>query len=297
MIRVEPLHPLFAAEVSGVDLAQSPPAALISQIVAALDVHAVLVFRDQPLSSDQQIAFSEGFGVLEETVGAALKGPASSRLGEPRIAEVSNLGPDGAIRPAEDRWRLMQRANGLWHTDSSFKPRWGKISFLSAHECPATGGQTEFVDLRAAYDALDDATRSEIAGLKAAHSMARSRGLVGYDELAAEAVTRFPPVVQPLARRHPGSGRMSLYLASHASHVLGLSPERGRDLLDRLTALATAPHRVFQHSWKVGDLVMWDNRCTMHRGLPYDDLHDRRDMRRTTVIETQDIVPFAEMAS
>ncbi len=297
MIRVEPLHPLFAAEVLGVDLARPPSAALIAEIAKALDVHAVLVFRDQPLTSVQQIAFSEGFGVLEETVGAALKGKASSRLGEPRIAEVSNLGPDGAIRPPEDRWRLMQRANGFWHTDSSFKPQWGKISFLSAHECPATGGQTEFVDLRAAHDALDDATRAEIAGLKAAHSMARSRGLVGYDELAAEAVTRFPPVIQPLERRHPGSGRISLYLASHASHVLGLSPERGRELLDRLIALATTPPMIFQHGWKVGDLVMWDNRCTMHRGLPYDDLNERRDMRRTTVVETQDIAPFVEMAS
>ena len=297
MIRIEPLHPLFAAEVADVDLRRPLSAALTSEIAAALDVHAVLVFRDQPLTSAQQIVFSEGFGVLEETVGAALRGRMRSRLDEPRIAEVSNLGPDGAIRPPEDRWRLMQKANGLWHTDSSFKPKWGKISFLAAHECPGAGGQTEFVDLRAAHDALDEATRIEIAGLKAVHSMARSRGLVGYDELAAEAVTRFPPVVQPLARRHPGSGRMSLYLASHASHVLGLSPERGRDLLDRLTAVATTPRLVFQHSWRVGDLVMWDNRCTMHRGLPYDDLRERRDMRRTTVVETQDIAPFAEMAS
>ncbi len=297
MIRVEPLQPLFAAAVSGVDLGRPPSVAVISEIVAALDAYAVLVFRDHPITNAQQIAFSEAFGVLEETVGAALKGRAVSRFGEPRIAEVSNLGPDGAIRPADDRWRLMQRANAFWHTDSSFKPQWGKISFLSAHECPITGGQTEFVDLRAAYDTLDDATRIEITGLKAAHSMARSRGLVGYDELAAEAVTRFPPVVQPLARRHPGSGRMSLYLASHASHVLGVSPERGRELLDRLTTHATAPRLVFQHIWKVGDLVMWDNRCTMHRGLPYDDLRERRDMRRTTVVETQDIAPFAEMAS
>ena len=297
MIRVEPLHPLFAAEVSGVDLRPPPQAALISEIAAALDTYAVLVFRDQPLTSAQQIAFSERFGVLEETVGAALKGTANSRLGEPRIAEVSNLGPDGAIRPPQDRWRLMQQANGFWHTDSSFKPRWGKISFLSAHECPATGGQTQFADLRAAYDALDPATRAEIAQLKAVHSMARSRGLVGYDELASQAVTRFPSVVHPLARRHPGSGRMSLYLASHASHVLDRPSESGRALLDRLTALATAPALVFQHNWRVGDLVMWDNRCTMHRGLPYDDLNERRDLRRTTVVEDQDIAPLAEMAS
>ncbi|MBI1686433.1 TauD/TfdA dioxygenase family protein [Caulobacter hibisci] len=297
MVRAVPLHPLFAAEVSGVDLGRPLQAALISEIAAALDTHAVLVFRDQPLTNAQQIAFSERFGALEETVGAAVRGITNSRLGEPRIAEVSNLGPDGAIRAPEDRWRLMQQANGFWHTDSSFKPRWGKISFLSAHECPATGGQTEFADLRAAYDALDPTTKADIVGLEAVHSMSRSRGLVGYDELASQAAERFPPVVQPIARHHPGSGRMSLYLASHASHVLGRSPESGRTLLNDLIAFATTPGFVFQHSWRVGDLVMWDNRCTMHRGLPYDDLNERRDMRRTTVVETQDIAPFAEMAS
>jgi alpha-ketoglutarate-dependent 2,4-dichlorophenoxyacetate dioxygenase len=294
MLQVTPLHPLFAAQVSGVDLREPTPA-LFAEVAAALDRHAVLVFRDQPLGTAQQIAFSEGFGPLETTVGAALKGPGGSRLGEPRLAEVSNLSPDGGIRPPDDRWRLMQKANEFWHTDSSFKPRSGKISILSAHECPGRGGDTEFADLRAAYDALDDDTRDRIAGLRVAHSMARSRALVGYDDLAADAAARFPPVSQPLARRHPGSGRMSLYLASHASHVIGWPLEEGRSLLDRLMALATEPRFVFRHSWRVGDLVMWDNRCTLHRARPYDDIGERRDMRRTTVVEEQSVAPFVEV--
>lgn len=294
MLRVTPLHPLFAAQVSGVDL-RAPTPALIAEVAAALDRYAVLVFRDQVLSNDQQIAFSEGFGPLETTVGAALNGQRQSRLGEPRIAEVSNLSAQGAIRAPDDRWRLMQKANELWHTDSSFKPRSGKISILSAHECPAQGGDTEFADLRAAYDALDAATKEQIAELRVAHSMARSRGLVGYDDLAAGAALKFPPVSQPLVHRHPGSGRMSLYLASHASHVIGWPQDEGRALLDRLTAFATEPRFVFRHSWRVADLLMWDNRCTMHRARPYDDMGERRDLRRTTVVEDQRVAPFAEV--
>lgn len=297
MIHLAPRHPEFAAEVSGLDLKRPASAALIAEIGAALDRYAVLVFRDQPLAISEQIAFSEGFGALETTVGAALNGRRRSRFGEPRVAEVSNLDADGAIRPPDDRWRLMQKANELWHTDSSFKPRPGRISILSAHECPARGGETEFADLRAAYDSLDDATKAQIADLQAAHSMARSRSLVGYDDLPSDAAVLFPPVIQPLARRHPASGRMSLYLASHASHVLGLTPDDGRALLDRLTAVATQPRFVFRHEWRVGDLVMWDNRCTMHRGRPYDDMNERRDMRRTTVVEDRNVAPFAEASS
>lgn len=292
MITEKPLHPYFAAEIIGANLAAPRPGE-IKAIAQALSRHAVLVFRGQPLTNAQQIAFSAAFGPLEETVGSRLK-THRSRFGEPRIAEVSNLAPDGSIRAADDRWRLMQRANEMWHTDSSFKQRPGKYSLLSAHECPRSGGETEFADLLTAYDRLDEQTRAEIADLRAVHSTAFSRGLVGYAEFAREADAIFPPVLQPLVRRNPGSGRMSLYLASHASHVAGWPHERGRNLLDRLTAAATVPELVYRHHWQIGDLVMWDNRCTMHRGLPYDDCAERRDMRRTVVIDEDMFAPLAE---
>lgn len=292
MITVTPLHPLFAAEVIGANLTAPRPGE-IKAIVRALSRHAVLVFRGQPLTNEEQIAFSAAFGPLEETVGSMLK-IHRSRFGEPRLAEVSNLAPDGSIRAADDRWRLMQRANEMWHTDSSFKPRPGKYSILCAHECPQSGGDTEFADLRAAYDRLDEKTRAEVAELRAVHSTAYSRRLMGYAEFGREAEAAFPPVLQPLVRRHPCSGRMSLYLASHASDVAGWPRERGRALLDQLTAGATAPDLVYRHHWQVGDLVMWDNRCTMHRGLPYNDCAERRDLRRTVVIDEDILAPLAD---
>lgn len=292
MIVEKPLHPLFAAEIIGANLTAPRPGE-IKAIARALSRHAVLVFRGQPVTNEQQIAFSGAFGPLEETVGSRLK-THRSRFGESRLAEVSNLAPDGSIRAADDRWRLMQRANQMWHTDSSFKQRPGKYSILSAHECPRSGGETEFADLRTAYDRLDEQTKGEIADLRAVHSTAYSRTLVGYAEFEREAEAIFPPVLQPLVRRHPCSGRMSLYLASHASDVAGWPRERGRELLDQLTTAATAPDLVYQHHWQVGDLVMWDNRCTMHRGLPYDDCAERRDMRRTVVIDDHILAPLAD---
>lgn len=295
MITLAPLHPLFVAEVGGVDLRREMDKAAVETLVAALDRHAVLVLRNQPLTNAEQIAFSRNFGPIETTVGAALKGN-GSRLEEPRIAEVSNLGADGSVRAPDDKWRLMQRANEFWHTDSSFKPRSGKISLLSAHECPRHGGETEFADLRAAYDELDAATRAEIADLWASHSMLHSRRLAGYTELAEEASSLFPPVAHPIVRLHPGSQRRTLYLASHASHIIGWPHERGRALLDRLTAFATQRRFVYRHQWQVDDLVIWDNRCTMHRARPYDEFGERRDMRRTTIVDEEVPAPFVEEA-
>jgi alpha-ketoglutarate-dependent 2,4-dichlorophenoxyacetate dioxygenase len=178
---------------------------------------------------------------------------------------------------------MMMLANQLWHTDSSFKRVPGKFSFLSAHEVPPSGGQTEFADLRAAYDALDLATKERIEGLVAEHSIFYSRRLVGYTEFSDEERTALPPVPQTIVRIHPATGRKTLYLASHASHIIGWPVEQGRALLDQLIEFATQPCFVYQHRWRVGDLVVWDNRCTLHRGRPYDDANFRRDMRRTTV--------------
>jgi alpha-ketoglutarate-dependent 2,4-dichlorophenoxyacetate dioxygenase len=255
------------------------------KIAQALDRYAVLVFRCQPLTDEQQIAFSRLFGPLEVAVGSMRKGR-ESRQGDSRLAEVSNLDANDRIRSQSDPWRLMQRANELWHTDSSFKRVPGKISFLSAHELPPTGGNTEFADLRAAYDELDAATQRRIEDLIAEHSMFHSRSLLGYTDFTELERVSFPPVPQTVVRVHPGSGRKTLYLASHASRIIGWPVEQGRVLLGSLIEFSTHPRFVYRHQWRLNDLVVWDNRCTLHRSRPYDDARHRRDMRRTTVEDT-----------
>jgi len=245
------------------------------------------VFRNQPVTDEQQIAFSRLFGPMETAVGSILK-DRKSRLGQ-MLADVSNIDANDKIRSSSDSWRLrMHLANQLWHTDSSFKRVPGKISFLSAHELPPAGGETEFADLRAAYDALDAATQGQIEGLVAEHSVFHSRTLLGYTDFTEEERVAFPPVPQSLVRVHPGSGRKTLYLASHASHIIGWPVDQGRALLKQLTESSTQPRFVYQHHWRPNDLVVWDNRCTVHRARPYDDLSHRRDMRRTTV---EDVAP------
>jgi alpha-ketoglutarate-dependent 2,4-dichlorophenoxyacetate dioxygenase len=278
------LHPLFVAEVSGVDLRMPVDQQTFRDIAQALDRYAVLVFRGQPLSDNQQIAFSRLFGPIETAFGSIRK-DRKTRLGNRLLAEVSNIDVNNKIRSSSDPWRLMQRANELWHTDSSFKPVPGKISFLSAHELPPTGGETEFADLRAAYDALDAATKEQIEDLVAEHSLFHSRSLLGYTDFTEDERVAFPPVPQSLVRIHPGSGRKTLYLASHASHIIEWPVKRGRALLKRLTERSTQPRFVYQHQWRLNDLVVWDNRCTLHRARPYDDTGHRRDMRRTTVAD------------
>ena len=281
-ISVTALHPVFVAEVAGVDLREPVDQATFRSIEQALDDYAVLVFRGQPLTAAQQIAFSSLFGPLETAFGS-IRSDRKSRLGNRVIADVSNLDGDNQIRGDADPWRLMQLGNQLWHTDSSYKRVPGKISFLSAHELPPSGGETEFADLRAAYDALDPSTRARIEGLVAEHSMFYSRSLVGCTDFTADERNAMPPVPQTLVRVLSGSGRQTLYLATHASHVIRWPIDRGRALLDELTAFATQPRFVHQHRWRLHDFVMWDNRCTMHRGRPYDDTTYRRDMRRTTI--------------
>ena len=292
-ISVRGLHPLFVGAVSGVDIHDQVDQETFREIERALDRYAVLVFRGQPLTDKQQIAFSGLFGPLETAFGSIRKGR-ESRLGNRLLADVSNLDGNGEIRSRSDPWRLMQLGNQLWHTDSSYKRVPGKISFLSAHELPRAGGETEFADLRAAYDALDPATRERIKDLVAEHSMFHSRSLVGYTDFTVEERAAHPPVPQKLVRVHPGSGRRTLYLASHASHVIGWPVEQGRALLDGLIEFSTQPRFVYQHHWQLYDLVVWDNRCTLHRGRPYDDVGHRRDMRRTTV---EDVASTLEQKS
>jgi alpha-ketoglutarate-dependent 2,4-dichlorophenoxyacetate dioxygenase len=280
-IRVRPLHPHIGAEVTGVDLRQDLAASDFAVIEAAFNQHAVLVFPGQPLSDEQQMAFSRHFGPLE--TNPAYAGERKKRIPHREIADISNLDTEGEVMSADDERLLFSRGNQLWHTDSSFKFVPARCSLLSAREIPPVGGETEFADMRAAYDALPEEKRRALEGLVVEHSIFRSRSLVGFTAFNEEIHRELPPVPQLLVRRHAGSGRKTLYLASHASHVIGWPLEEGRKLIEELVQFATQPQFVYRHRWRVGDLVMWDDRCTMHRGRPYDDTKHRRDMHRTTV--------------
>jgi alpha-ketoglutarate-dependent 2,4-dichlorophenoxyacetate dioxygenase len=288
-VQIRQLHPLFAGEATGVDLRYLTDRAAIDEIAAALDRHAVLVFREQMIDDEHQIAFSSLFGKLETPIGKIRK-DRKQRLRK-ELADISNLDENNNIRAASDRWRMMLLANELWHTDSSFKRVPAKFSLLSAREIPPDGGETEFADLRAAYEALDEIARERIAPLFAEHSIFHSRSLVGYTEFSDDERAALPPVRQPVVRFHSGSERRTLYLGSHASHIIGWPADQGRALLEELTVFATQPRFVYQHRWRVGDLVMWDNRCTLHRARPFDDARYRRDMRRTTVEDSAPALP------
>ena len=278
-IGVTPLHPTLGAEVRGVDLTGRVVPEVFAEIDAAFSRHGILVFPDQPVTDEQQLAFSRLFGPLEVNPNYA---GAKMRL-RPDVADISNLDPEGRALARDDRRNLFNLGNQLWHTDSSFKHIPVKCSLLSARELPSSAGETEFADLRAAWDALPEAQKRELDGLIAEHSIFRSRALIGFTEFNEDIQRELPPVTQLLVRRHAGSGRRTLYLASHASHVIGWPIGEGRQLIEELIAFATRPEFVFQHRWRVGDLVIWDDRCTMHRGRPYDDTKYRRDMHRTTV--------------
>ena len=280
-IKVKPLHRHVGAEITGIDLCRPVPPETFAEVEAALNKHAVLIFPSQPLTDEQQIAFSRLFGPLETSPNYA--GSQKTRLRHPEIADISNLDPEGRVMSAEDQRLLFNRGNQLWHTDSSFKYVPARCSLLSAHEVPPSGGETEFADLRAAYDALSPAMKRQLDGLVAEHSILRSRAQIGFAEFNEDIRRGLPPVPQLVVRTHAGSGRKSLYLASHASHIIGRPVAEGRRLITELIAFATQPQFVYRHRWHVGDLVIWDDRCTMHRGREYDDTGRRRDMRRTTV--------------
>ena len=277
-IQVTPLHPTLGAEVRGVDLTCTVTADVFAEIEAAFDRCGILVFPEQPVNDAQQLAFSQLFGPLEVNPNYA---GAKMRL-RPDIADISNLDAEGRVLGRDDRRNLFNLGNQLWHTDSSFKRVPAKCSLLSARELPASGGETEFADLRAAWDALPETRQRELDGLIVEHSIFRSRSQIGFADFNDDIFKELPPVPQALVRHHYDSGRTSLYLASHASHIIGWPVEEGTALIEELIAFATQPQFVYQHRWAVGDLVMWDNRCTMHRGRPYDDTQ-RRVMHRTTV--------------
>jgi alpha-ketoglutarate-dependent 2,4-dichlorophenoxyacetate dioxygenase len=286
------LHPHFVAEASPVDLRQVQDAGTLAEIRAGMDAYAVLVFRDQPFADEEQVAFAERLdGQLHTKTGSAALG--LNRLGNDALVDISNLDDAGDIASPEDRRRAYGLGNRLWHTDASFQDPAGRYSMLSAKVVPPAGAETEYADMRSAYDALPAATKARLEGLRVHHSIAHSRETLGF-EFSPEESARLRGAVHPLVRTIPRSGRRSLYLASHASRVVGWSVPEGRLLLRDLTEHATQPEFVYRHAWRVGELVIWDNRATMHRARPFDDFTPRRELRRVT---TLDIEPSALPAS
>jgi alpha-ketoglutarate-dependent 2,4-dichlorophenoxyacetate dioxygenase len=282
---IRQLHPHFVGEVSGIDLRKPLTADEVAQLQAAIDRYAVLVFHDQDITDDQQLAFALNFGERENARGGTVTKQADYRLAS-GLNDVSNLGKDGKPLPRDDRTHLFNLGNCLWHSDSSFRAIPAKYSLLSARTVNPKGGNTEFADMRAAYDALDAETKAEIEDLVCDHSLMYSRGSLGFLDYSDEEKRMFKPVQQRLVRTHPAHGRKSLYLSSHAGVVRGMTVPEGRLLLRDLTEHATQPQFVYVHRWKLHDLVMWDNRQTLHRVRRYDPSQPR-DMRRATVAGTE----------
>jgi alpha-ketoglutarate-dependent 2,4-dichlorophenoxyacetate dioxygenase len=280
-VTIRQIHPVFAGEVSGIDITRPITREEVVAIEAGMDRYAVLVFRGQKLTDEHQMAFSRNFGELENARGGNIIKPQDKRLAD-GMNDVSNLGKDGKPLALDSRQRMFNLGNMLWHSDSSFRPVPAKYSLLSARVVNPKGGDTEFADMRAAYDALDEETRREIEGMVCEHSLMYSRGSLGFLDYTDEEKQMFKPVRQRLVRTHPVTGRKSLYLSSHAGTILGMPMPYARILLRDLTEHATQPRFVYVHKWKVDDLVMWDNRQTMHRGRRYDETQPR-DVRRTTV--------------
>jgi alpha-ketoglutarate-dependent 2,4-dichlorophenoxyacetate dioxygenase len=284
---LRPLHPLFVAEASGVDLARPLAPETVRAIDGAMDRYGVLVFRDQPLDQDQQIAFARGFGTLDIGLRRATKG--AHRFKYDELIDISNVAADGGIAARDSRRVASMVANQLWHSDSSFQCPAAKYSMLSAVVLPSWGGETEYADLRAACDALPERLKAELEGLEAEHYALHSRMMLGTTDWSEEEKNVLPPVRWPILRTHPGSGRKLLFVGIHAREIIGWTLPEGRLMLSDLLEHATQRRFVYRHEWRVGDLVMWDNRATLHRGRRYD-LGERRELRRTTTmaLETEE---------
>jgi alpha-ketoglutarate-dependent 2,4-dichlorophenoxyacetate dioxygenase len=280
-MKIRQIHPVFVGEVSDIDITRPLSPAEVEAIDAGMIEHAVLVFHDQQLTDEQQMAFTVNFGVLEDARGGNITKPEEKRL-QTGMNDVSNLGKDGRPLERDSRLRLFNLGNMLWHSDSSFRAIPAKFSLLSARVVNPVGGNTEYADMRAAYDALDEATKKLIEDLVCEHSLMYSRGSLGLLDYSEEERAMFKPVRQRLVRTHPATGRKSLYLSSHAGAIVGMPMAEARILLRDLTEHATQPQFVHVHRWQRWDFVMWDNRRTMHRVRRYDD-NQPRDMRRTTL--------------
>jgi alpha-ketoglutarate-dependent 2,4-dichlorophenoxyacetate dioxygenase len=280
-LSIRQIHPVFVGEVSGVDIGTRLSPDQVAAIDEGMQRYAVLVFRAQKITDEQQMAFTLNFGVLEDARGGNITRPEDRRL-QVGMNDVSNLGKDGRPMERDSRQRLFNLGNMLWHSDSSFRAIPARYSLLSARVVNPVGGNTEYADMRTAYEALDEATRTLIDDLICEHSLMYSRGSLGMLDYSEEERAMFRPVRQRLVRTHPATGRKSLYLSSHAGGIVGMPMPEARILLRDLTEHATQPKFVYVHQWRPSDFVMWDNQRTMHRVRRYDDSHPR-DMRRTTL--------------
>lgn len=285
-LTLTPLHPLFVAEVSGLDLREPLPPGMAEEIHHAMDRYAVLVFRDQRLDDDQQMDFGRALGKLEPTRGVV--DAHKHRLKHQEMNDISNLDTDGKLLAADDRRRMFALGNRLWHSDSSFKATPALYSMLHARVIPPEGGDTEFADMRAAWDALPGKDKAKVKDLTTWHSLIYSRAQLGFADYTEEEKKAFAPVPQRLVRRHPGSGRVSLYLSAHIGRIEGMPVPEGMMMIRDLVEHATQRDFVYRHQWRQYDLVMWDNRCTLHRARPFEDSTYPRDMRRVTL---EDVAP------
>jgi alpha-ketoglutarate-dependent 2,4-dichlorophenoxyacetate dioxygenase len=291
-ITIKQLHPLFVGEVSGIKISPALSDADVTALHEAINQYAVLVLRDQSFDDDELLESGKRFG----SIAPPRNHRSGDRLKHGTLADISNLDAKGEVRKRDDHRRLDGLANQLWHSDASFRPISGELSMLYAHVVPPEGGNTEFADLRAAYDELDDDLKSMIDGMVAEHSILYSRGLLGYSGYTEAERALVPEVRHPLVRTHPGSGRKTLYMGSHASHIIDLPVPDGRLLLRDLMDHATERRFVHAHVWRPGDLVIWDNRCTLHRGRRYDDGKYKRDLRRVTTQDMTSVNDNPELA-
>ncbi|HLF77321.1 MAG TPA: TauD/TfdA family dioxygenase [Dehalococcoidia bacterium] len=291
-VTLRKLHPLFAAEVtSSIELRSVYDEQTLSEIRAGMDEYAVLVFHAQPFTDEEQLAFAERLdGQLNRN-----RVLAKNRFNNDALVDISNVDETGEVMDTYNRRRMYNLGNRLWHTDASFNDPRGRYSMLHARVVPEVGGDTEFADLRAAYDALPEAMKTEIEALKAHHSVMHSRQTLGFEDFSKEEAERLEGAIHPLVHTIPGSGRRSLYIASHASRIIDWPVPDGRLLLLELRDHAVQQQFRYTHSWEVGDLVIWDNRATMHRGLPYEDTKYRRELRRVTTLDVP--LPQAEARS
>jgi alpha-ketoglutarate-dependent 2,4-dichlorophenoxyacetate dioxygenase len=285
MLTFRKLHPLFVGEVGPVELRSVHDAETLAEIRAGMDEYAVLIFRQQSFTDAEQLAFAQRLdGRLHQGTGSRVI--AKNRLGNEALSDISNLDADGEIMKADDRRRQYTLGNRLWHTDASFQNPAGRYSMLHARVVPPVPADTEFADMRAAYDALSAETKAELEGLRAHHSIAHSRQILGF-EFSPNEQDQLKGAIHPLVRTIPRSRRRSLYLASHQSRIVDWPIAEGRLLLRDLTEHATQPEFVHRHAWRVGDLVIWDNRATMHRARPFDDAQYRRELRRVTTLDIE----------
>lgn len=286
-MKIRQVHPIFAAEITEISLDQPQSAATYEAIRNALAIYGVIIVKDQKaLDDDGQIEFSKNFGKLQTSI-TLHREDTSRRMKRDELTDLSNVDAEGKRIAADDTRRQLQLPARLWHSDNSFRSPPGLFTFLHGRIIPPEGGNTEFADMRAAYDALDDAMKQRLHGLTAIHSLAWSRFQANSPPMSPKETANIPVSIQPLVRVQPANGRKSVYLSSHAREIPGMDEAEGKALLSELMTFATQEKFVYSHAWTVGDLVIWDNRCTMHRATPFCEEKYQRDMRRTSVEDTE----------